>query len=111
MAITGQETIAVVSKSYIGQDDYGNPVEVHSTREVKNVLIANSSSLIDYQISQDALTVDIMAFLPAANTIKLDDEIIYKGKNYKQTAAPDIWRGPKRSIIKPKLILFLKLVD
>jgi hypothetical protein len=111
MAITGQEVITVVSKSYFGEDDYGNPVEVLSTREVRNVLIANSSSLIDYQIHQDALTVDIMAFLPAANTIKLDDEIIYNGKNYKQSGASTLWRGPKRSIIKPKLILLLKLED
>lgn len=110
--IIGTETIEVLTKTYGDEDEdaYGNPIEVNTSYEIDNVLVAEQGSTIEYDLFQTNPEIEIVLYLNKKwlNVIKSTDVVKYNGKKYKQVDYPTIWKPFKGSIIKPRLIIGLK---
>lgn len=111
MAIIGRESITVVSKTWTGEDDYGNPIESTTSRIIKNVLVGQTGSTIIYGLSVTNTEIDIVLYLSSREVIKSSDEFIYQDRHYLQSGTPTLWRPSAGSINKPKLIVNLKMKD
>lgn len=107
----GREVVTVISKGWSGEDAKGNPVEFKTEREIKNVLVAQSGSTINYGLQDTNIETDIALYLNPREEIKSTDEFIYKGRTYQQTSEPIRWVPSRGSIVKPKLIVNLKKRD
>ena len=110
--LQGQETIEVLTKTYGGEDAYGNPIEVETSYEIKNALVAQQGSTIEYDMFSTNSEIEIVVYLNKKyhNVIKSTDVVLYNGKRYEQVNYPTLWKPFKGSIIKPKLIIGLKTV-
>jgi hypothetical protein len=109
--MVGREIVKVVSKSYGTVDNKGNPTEVKTERVIRNVLVAQSGSTINYGLHDTSKEIDIELYLNAREDILSDDEFIYEGRNYQQVGEPTLWKTARGSITKPKLIVRLKSRD
>lgn len=110
--LQGQETIEVLTKTYGGEDAYGNPIEVETSYEIKNALVAQQGSIIEYDMFSTNPEIEIVVYVNKKwhNVIKSTDVVLYNGKRYEQVNYPTLWKPFKGSIIKPKLIIGLKTV-
>lgn len=108
--LQGQETIEILTKTYGDEDIYGNAVEVETSYEINNALVAQQGSTIEYDMFSTNPEIEIVIYVNKKwhNVIKSTDVVLYNGKRYEQVDYPTLWKPFKGSIIKPKLIIGLK---
>ena len=111
MAIKGRETVVIVRRAYIGdEDDYGNEIPTITNIVIKNCLIGWGKTNDNINLFQESIQTTATIYMPNGTVTKEDDRyILPNGLKYIKDGSTFEWVPQAGNPIKPKTIVQVKV--